>query len=68
MTHHRVSRMCEAEVEKTEAGQTRLGRAKARIDEWDVDASKEDITVAPAEETPSPGGVAGSAGPQEMQT
>ena len=51
-----------------EEGQAGLGKAKARIDEWVVDASKDDIKVAPAEETPNSGGAAGSAGPQEMQT
>ena len=45
-----------------------MGNAKARLDEWVVDASKDDIKVAPAEETPNSGGAAGSAGPQEMQT
>ena len=58
----------EAEVERTEEGQARLGKAKARIDEWVVDASKDEVKVAPAEETPNSGGAAGSAGPQEMQT
>ena len=53
----------EAEAERTEEGQARLGKAKARIDEWVVDASEDDIKVAPAEETPNSGGAAGSAGP-----